>query len=147
MAERLERHWSDSKAGRRRSWGGSGCMPPEIAGEFTEGERAALSFVAFQCSVEGTCRRPINKIAQEAGVGATTVRRALRRTRPDELNLLAVEDRTEWGLSNIIRITSQSWLMWMAAGEWRGPADFRPRVNSPAPEGVWGSKVCRSEGA
>lgn len=110
---------------RRHRWGGTGCMPDDVSSMFSEGERAALAVVAYECAQHVRCFMSIGEIEQEAGVSATTVHRALRLARPGHLGLFDIVDRTEWGMTNIVRIRDRAWLDWMAGGKWVGPADFR----------------------
>lgn len=60
-----------------------------------------------------------------AGVSPRTVRRALRLSRDMHVNLFSVHDRTHWGDTNILRISSAQWLHWLTQGRWNGPADFQ----------------------
>lgn len=117
----------NSNTSRRRTWAGSGCMPPDVACVFSEGERAAMSVIAFICATRGTCDAAIGDISQQAGVGPTTVKRALRAAIAGAASLVAIEDRGNVGLTNIVSIREPSWLAWMSEGKWFGPADFRRR--------------------
>lgn len=118
---------SNSNTARRRTWAGSGCMPPGIASLFSEGERAAMSVIAFICSVNDVCDDAIDDISKLAGVSHTTVKRALRVANEDEGRLITIEDRGYWGLTNVVRITNPDWVAWLSGGKWFGPADFRRR--------------------
>jgi hypothetical protein len=132
---------------RRRRVASSGAMPPQIAAQFTEGERAALAIVAGETRTKGYCDLPIDAIAGRAGVGRTTVQNALRVARG--LRLLNVEERPRPGrknLTNIISITSGEWSSWLRLGRHRVQAGERDQyrkdsLSSLAPLAAlpWGS--------
>src|SRR5215207_4755334 len=63
---------------RRRTWAASGRMPARIAARFSLGEQAVLGVIAAEISKRGDCRLAIDHIGALAGVGRSTVKRALR---------------------------------------------------------------------
>src|SRR5919202_4609603 len=63
---------------RRRRWAASGAMPPALAARFTLGETAVLAVIAAETLRHGRCTLVIEHIAALAGVGRSTVKRALR---------------------------------------------------------------------
>ncbi|RWE90321.1 MAG: hypothetical protein EOS43_33945, partial [Mesorhizobium sp.] len=64
---------------RKRRLARMQAIRPEFAGEFTEGESAALYIVMCDCRQHGKCDRSVKEIGDRAGVGPTTVRNALRK--------------------------------------------------------------------
>jgi hypothetical protein len=126
---------AERQAKLKTIWSRCRCMPPALAVLFTEGERAALSAIAFECSLRPDCRLSVGEIGRMAGVSPRTVRRALRLWRDMQLNLFSVHDRTCWGDTNILRISSRQWSIWLAQGRWNGPADFQ-KGSSVEGEGV-----------
>ncbi len=99
---------------RRRSWAAAGRMPPRLAARFTLAEVAVLAVVAAEVARHGACTLTIGHIAALAGVGRSTVKRALRQAHG--LNLIRIEERrlTAWrNDTNVIRIVSPEWLSWL----------------------------------
>src|SRR3954469_21705975 len=74
---------------RRRRWAASGCLPPAIAARFTLAEQSALAVVAAEHLKHGRCTLVLDAIAALAGVGRSTVKRALRAA----CGLVTVEER------------------------------------------------------
>lgn len=108
---------------RRRRLGGSSSMPDTLRHHYTEGERAVLCIVAGEVKHHGLCDLPIDKIGALAGVHRTTVQNALRRA--VQLGHVSKEARPIPGrknLSNLVRITSREWRVWIN----RGPSAHRP---------------------
>jgi hypothetical protein len=102
---------------RRRRVASSGAMPPAIAANFTEAERAALAIVAGEIRSLGRCELCIDAIAARAGVSRTTVQNALRVA--GSLSLINVVERRRPGrknLTNIISIISTEWRSWLRLG-------------------------------
>lgn len=102
---------------RRRTLAASGPMPPQLACRFTVGELAALRIVADDVRDKGACRLCLAEIAARAGVGITTARNALRTAARD--GLLTIEERRRDkrpNLSNVVRIISREWTIWIARG-------------------------------
>ncbi|RWB69654.1 hypothetical protein [Mesorhizobium sp.] len=94
---------------------------PEFAGEFTEGESAALYIVMSDCRQHGKCDRSVKEIGDRAGVGPTTVRNALRKA--SRLGLLRVTERRQWrarNLPNYIVVVQRRQIDWIAK--------FRPNL-------------------
>lgn len=106
---------------RKRRLARMQAIRPEFAGEFTEGESAALYIVMSDCRQHGNCDRSVKEIGDRAGVGATTVRNALRKA--STLGLLRVTERRQWrarNLTNHIVIVHRRQIAWIAK--------FRPNL-------------------
>ncbi|RWM26360.1 hypothetical protein [Mesorhizobium sp.] len=106
---------------RKRRLARMQAIRPEFAGEFTEGESAALYIVMSDCRQHGKCDRSVKEIGDRAGVGATTVRNALRKA--GRLGLLRVTERRQWrarNLTNHIVIVHRRQIAWIAK--------FRPNL-------------------
>src|SRR3954451_5829324 len=115
---------------RRRHLAASGPMPPSLACRFTVGElavlrivgggggeRAVLRIVGDEVRQHGQCDRCVDELAARAGVCRSLVKNALRTAA--RLGLLTVEERRREGrrnLSNVVRIVSREWLVWLARG-------------------------------
>ena len=102
---------------RRRGLAASGAVPGKIAAHFTTGEIAALTVVARECQRTGSCDWFMDRIAAVAGVSRTTARNALRQAQ--KLGLVTLQERrlTAWrSESNIIKIVSGEWLLWLGIG-------------------------------
>lgn len=102
---------------RRRGLAASGAVPGKIAAHFTTGEIAALTVVARECQRTGSCDWFMDRIAAVAGVSRTTARNALRQAQ--RLGLITRQERrlTAWrSESNIIKIVSGEWLLWLGIG-------------------------------
>lgn len=100
---------------RKQRLGGLSALPPAPSTSgFTEGERATLYIVAADVREGGSCRCTVAEIADRAGVGATTVRNAIRKARLK--GLISVthrpQGRSKW-LSNVITIICSLWLNWL----------------------------------
>jgi hypothetical protein len=106
---------------RRRRWAAAGYLPPPLASAFTCAENAVLTVVAAEVSSRGKCMLPIGRIAALAGVGRTTVKRAIK-----EAVALGLITSTEWRIArdrnapNEIKITSGEWRAWLAKRTTRG---------------------------
>ena len=114
---------------RRRTLAASGPMPPQLASQFTTGELAALRIVADAERDRGACMIALGEIAARAGVCVTTARNALRQAACE--GLVTIEERRRDkrpNLSNVVRVVSREWLVWIARGRknssaGRGSAD------------------------
>ncbi|MGX5806366.1 hypothetical protein ACWGS9_35290, partial [Bradyrhizobium sp. Arg314] len=84
---------------RKRRLARMQAVRPEFAGEFTEGESAALYIVMSDCRQHGKCDRSVKEIGDRAGVGSTTVRNALRKASTH--GLLRVTERRQWRARNL----------------------------------------------
>ncbi|TGQ13508.1 hypothetical protein [Mesorhizobium sp. M00.F.Ca.ET.217.01.1.1] len=107
--------------GRKRRLARMQAVRPEFAGAFTEGESAALYIVMSDCRQHGRCDRSVKEIGDRAGVGATTVRNALRKA--SRLGLLRVTERRQWrarNLTNHIVVVHRRQIAWIAK--------FRPKL-------------------
>src|SRR5690349_2747644 len=76
---------------RRRRWVASGLLPPHLASQFTAAETAVLAVIAAEALRHGRCSLVIEHIAALAGVGRSTVKRALRAAQG--LGVVRVEER------------------------------------------------------
>ncbi|RWN26486.1 hypothetical protein [Mesorhizobium sp.] len=106
---------------RKRRLARMQAIRPEFAGEFTEGESAALYIVMCDCRQHGNCDRSVKEIGDRAGVGPTTVRNALRKA--GTLGLLRVTERRQWrarNLTNHIVVVHRRQIAWIAK--------FRPNL-------------------
>ncbi|TIR05338.1 MAG: hypothetical protein E5X37_27270 [Mesorhizobium sp.] len=106
---------------RKRRLARMQAIRPEFAGEFTEGESAALYIVMCDCRQHGKCDRSVKEIGDRAGVGPTTVRNALRKA--SRLGLLRVAERRQWrarNLTNHIVVAHGRQIAWIAK--------FRPNL-------------------
>src|SRR4051794_38711292 len=102
---------------RRRHLAASGPMPPALACKFTVGELAVLRIVGDEVRQHGQCDRCVDEIAARAGVCRSLVKNAIRTAA--RLGLVTVEERRREGrrnLSNVVRIVSREWLVWLARG-------------------------------
>src|SRR5215213_1803543 len=99
---------------RRRRWAASGALPPALAARFTLAETAVLAVLAAEALRHGRCTLVIEHIAALAGVGRSTVKRALRAAQG--LGLVRIEERrvSAWrNAPNIVTITSREWSAWL----------------------------------
>lgn len=93
-------------------------LPPTLASHFTVGHLSALRIVGDECRAHGTRSLHLDAIAARAGVCRSTVRNALRGTR--RLDLITLQERRPLGqpsLTNIVRIVSSEWMLWLDRGE------------------------------
>jgi hypothetical protein len=112
---------------RRRSWAACGAMPPALASRFTLAEQAVLAVVTAEVRTRGACSLTIGHLAALAGVGRSTVKRALGEAQA--LGLLRVEERrlTAWrSASNRVTITSREWHAWMRMRRRGEGSNLRP---------------------
>jgi hypothetical protein len=108
---------------RRRRLGGSSALPDTLRHHYTEGQRAVLCVIAGEIKHHGVCELAIDGIAARAGVCRTTVQTTLHEAR--RLGLLKIVERPVRGqksLTNLIRVVSKEWRIWMD----RGPSAHRP---------------------
>src|SRR5215211_8811262 len=99
---------------RRRRWAASGALPPALAARFTLAETAVLAVIAAEALRHGRCTLVIEHIAALAGVGRSTVKRALRTAQG--LGLVRIEERrvAAWrNAPNVVTITSPEWSIWL----------------------------------
>jgi len=152
---------------RRRRMAASGYLPPALAAAFTSGEQAVLAVIALEVGKRGTCTLAVGHMAALAGVGETTVKRALRRARL--LGLVIVEERRlsrSRNDTNVVRVVSREWAAWLRLRLPRGNhaglcppgGQVLPRTNTRVPSqglkaqlksghGPAARKVCASEPA
>src|SRR3954454_8547333 len=99
---------------RRRRWAASGALPPALAARFTLAETAVLAVIAAEALRHGRCTLVIEHIAALAGVGRSTVKRALRAAQG--LGFVRIEERrvSAWrNAPNVVTITSREWSAWL----------------------------------
>src|SRR4051795_6553509 len=99
---------------RRRRWAASGALPPALAARFTLAETAVLAVLAAEVLKHSRCTLAIEHIAALAGVGRSTVKRALRAAQG--LGLVRIEERrvSAWrNAPNVVTITSPEWSTWL----------------------------------
>lgn len=99
---------------RRRQLAAAGPLPPALASLFTTGELSVLSVIGSEVRLQGCCSRSIDEIAARAGVGRSTVQRAVRVAAI--AGLVTKEERPRRGCkseTNVIRIVSAAWLDWL----------------------------------
>src|SRR5215218_346399 len=116
---------------RRRRWAASGCLPPQIAARFTLAETAVLAVIAAEHQKHGRCTLVLDHIAALAGVGRTTVKRALRAAQG--LGFVRIEERrlTAWrNAPNRVTIVSPEWLSWLRLGRKGGGGKSVPPTNT-----------------
>jgi hypothetical protein len=102
---------------RRRRWCASGRLPPQLAAKFTIAEAAALAVVAVEVVKHGDCRLCVGTIAAIAGICERSVRNGLRAA--ERLGLLSIEARRLSAFrnqSNIVKIISAEWKLWLSRG-------------------------------
>lgn len=135
---------SPESVGRRRRWAAAGFLPPKVAASFTLGQQAVLAVVGKQLAVRGTCTLAVGAIAALAGVGDSTVRRALRQAAL--MGLVTVEARRITGFrndTNVVRIASAEWAAWLRL---RLPRSARPDLGGGFQTGM-GTMIKASKGA
>src|SRR3954453_241060 len=99
---------------RRRRWAASGALPPALAARFTLAETAVLAVLAAEVLKHGRCTLAIEHIAALAGVGRSTVKRALRPAQG--LGFVPIEEQrvSAWrNAPNVITIASRDWSAWL----------------------------------
>jgi hypothetical protein len=123
---------------RRRRLAASGPMPPALACRFTVGELAVLRIVGDEIHAKGTCDCSLAEIAARAGVCRKLAQLTLRMAARD--GLITVQRRPRPGrknLSNVVRIISGEWLIWLRHRNHRpsvdpstrqGEKNFTPRA-------------------
>jgi hypothetical protein len=121
---------------------------PARTARLTVGHSSVLRIVGDECQAHGVCSLELDVIAARAGVCRTTVRNALREAR--KLGLIKLQERRRLGqpsLTNIVRIVSSEWKLWLRGGEnSRLPAalvDTGTRV-SLAPDADFAESISRA---
>jgi len=102
-------------------------MPPQLAARFTLAEVAVLAVVAAEVRTRGSCSLTIGHLAALAGVGRSTVKRALGEAHA--LGLVRVEERrlTAWRNGpNRVTITSPEWHAWLRMRRRGEGSNLRP---------------------
>ncbi len=126
---------------RRRRLASSGPMPPQLACQFTTGELAVLRLVADEGRTKGYCALTLGELAARAGVGITTARNAIHEAA--RLGYLTIEERRRDkrpNLSNVVRIVSREWLLWIELGRKSLSAD-RGKADPSASQGGGSKKM------
>jgi hypothetical protein len=126
---------------RRRTLAASGPMPPQLASQFTTGELAVLRLVADQVRAKRHCTLTLGELAARAGVGITTARNALHEAAGH--GYLTIEERRRDkrpNLSNVVRIVSREWLVWIERGRKNSSAD-RGNADASASQGGGSKKM------
>src|SRR5215203_4893069 len=105
---------SSASMERRRRWAASGALPPALAARFTTAEVAVLAVVAAEHVKHARCTLTIDHIAALAGVGRSTVKRALRAAQGLGLARITERRRSAWrNDANVVEITSAEWSSWL----------------------------------
>jgi hypothetical protein len=102
---------------RRRTLAASGPMPPRLASQFTTGELAVLCLVTDEVRAKRHCTLTLGELAARAGVGVTTARNAIHEAAGH--GYLTIEERRRDkrpNLSNVVRVVSREWLVWIERG-------------------------------
>lgn len=106
---------------RRRRVAAGGWLPPTLAASFTPGEAAVMSVIGCEVMLRGRCELTNGELADLAGVGRTTVLRALRQA--VRLGLLDRQERriaVDRNLPNILTIMDLRWVSWLRLRRSRG---------------------------
>jgi len=102
---------------RRRLLAASGPMPPRMSSQFTTGELAVLRLVADEVRTKRHCTLTLGELSARAGVGITTARNAIHAAAGH--GYLTIEERRRDkrpNLSNVVRVVSREWLVWIERG-------------------------------
>lgn len=113
---------------RRRRWAASGWLPPALAALFTLGEQAVLAVVARRWLEVGFCDWCNDRIAAEAGVSVSTVKRTERAAEVDLIEREQRRLRADRNLPNKLTIKSREWKAWLerrkgGGGQKRSPSN------------------------
>lgn len=135
---------------RRRVWAARSLCPPRIAACFTLGEQAVLAVAAAEVRRKGSCCWSIGQLAAVAGVGETTVKRAIREAR--RLGLLSVQERRVAAFrneTNVLRIVAVEWIAWLRLVPKGGGGQFEPgtkhKIQNPSVRNGKETKGCREK--
>ncbi len=112
-------HQRSRMRGKRRTWGASGALPPNLRSMFTPGENAVAAVIRAEVRRHGACTLPYAAIAKSAGLLSTTVVKRFVRVAKAQ-GLIAVQERRITGTRNapnVIRITSVDWQRWNEVSE------------------------------
>jgi hypothetical protein len=126
---------------RRRTLAASGPMPPQLASQFTTGELAVLRLVADEVRTKRHCTLTLGELAARAGVGITTARNAIHEAAGN--GYLTIEERRRDkrpNLSNVVRVVSREWLIWIERGRKNSSAD-RGNADASASQGGGSKKM------
>ena len=126
---------------RRRTLAASGPMPPQLASQFTTGELAVLRLVADEARAKRHCTLTLGELAARAGVGITTARNAIHEAAGH--GYLTIEERRRDkrpNLSNVVRVVSREWLVWIARGRKNSSAG-RGNADASASQGGGSKKM------
>jgi hypothetical protein len=116
-------------------------MPPQLACQFTTGELAVLRLVADEARAKRHCTLTLGELAARAGVGITTARNAIHEAAGH--GYLTIEERRRDkrpNLSNVVRVVSREWLVWIERGRRNSSAD-RGNAKASASQGGGSKKM------
>ena len=116
-------------------------MPPRLASQFTTGELAVLRLVADEVRAKRHCTLTLGELAARAGVGITTARNALHEAAGH--GYLTIEERRRDkrpNLSNVVRIVSREWLLWIERGR-KNSSVARGNAKASASQGGGSKKM------
>jgi hypothetical protein len=134
---------------RRRSWVASGHLPPQLAARFTLGEAAVLSVIAVEVRRHGRCTLTIPHIAALAGVGRSTVKRAL--SEAHALGVIRIQERRLTAFrndSNVVSVVDPAWSAWLRLRRAGLGSISRPAAQYKKEQGApIGAKGYRGKGA
>lgn len=102
---------------RRRTLAATWCLPPSMASQLTTCEQAYARIVSDEVQRHGKCDLTLDEIAARGGMCRKTAKRSQDRVKG--LGWISVEHRPVSGrkhLSNVIRVVSAEWLMWIEMG-------------------------------
>src|SRR5215218_4813174 len=105
---------SAPRVSSRRLVGSRPRTPESLARQFTAAETAVLAVIAAEALRHGRCTLVIEHIAALAGVGRSTVKRALRAAQG--LGFVRIEERrvSAWrNAPNVVTIVSREWASWL----------------------------------
>lgn len=131
----------EASRARRRTLGGSGCMPAHLGSKFSEGLRAVLCVVAMEVKRRGVCDFPLDQIAALAGVCRTTVQTALHEARL--CGLIRITHRPRRGAksrTNLVEIISPEWRTWLCRGRMARPSWWVQTTKNVSPTNSIGSE-------
>jgi hypothetical protein len=104
----------EASRARMRMLGGSGALPSQIRGRYTEAERSVLTIVGTEHKQNGRCELAVDAIAAKAGVCRRMVQNAVSEAvrhgdlaREERLRPNGMND------TNVLRILSREWLAWL----------------------------------
>src|SRR3954468_1540110 len=136
---------------RRRRWVANGFLPPHLASQFTAAETAVLAVIAAEVLRHGRCTLVIEHIAALAGVGRSTVKRALREAQHQ--GLVRIEERrvSAWrNAPNVVTIASREWSAWLRMRQRGVGSNSEPprlQENNKGPLALRAGRAAEGQGA